>query len=193
MEQFLDNGLTKLDTSVEERVRRFNDAYHNEAVAVRAGWAGKPWADRLLVGLTYSNMYKEIQTGVVQKVVFGQKHRKGHSLMPSVEYSKRNLLARGLDLSLTANYNRNSVNNVDTASCRYNWRGEAKSLGGAPGEQSYQDRRMDNDHWNATATVRLRIARAHAIGYGCAACAAAATPNRADAPIAARQRPYCKK
>ncbi|MDE6150879.1 MAG: carboxypeptidase-like regulatory domain-containing protein, partial [Prevotella sp.] len=28
VEQFLDNGLTKFDTSVEEHVRRFNDTYH---------------------------------------------------------------------------------------------------------------------------------------------------------------------
>ena len=74
------------------RVRRFHDNYHNEAVVAKAGVTGKPWADRLMVGLTYSHMYKDIQTGVRQKTVFGEKHRYGHSLMPSLEYSKRNLL-----------------------------------------------------------------------------------------------------
>lgn len=161
VEQFLDNGLTKLDTSVEEHVRRFNDTYHNEAVIGKIGVVDQKWADRLVLGVTYSNMYKEIQTGVVQKVVFGQKHRKGHSLMTSLEYTKRNLFTRNLDLTLTANYNDNMTQNVDTASYRYNWRGEKKYMNGTLGEQSYQDRRMDNDNWNATFTLKYRIGTAH--------------------------------
>lgn len=161
VEQFLENGLTKFDTSVEEHVRRFNDTYHNEAVIGKIGVVEKKWADRLVFGLTYSNMYKEIQTGVVQKVVFGQKHRKGHSLMPSLEYAKRDLLTRGLDVALTANYNKNVTRNVDTASYRYNWLGQKKYMNGTLGEQSYQDRRMDNNNWNATFTLKYRIGTAH--------------------------------
>lgn len=161
VEQFLDNGLTKFDASIIEHVRRFNDTYHNEAVIGKIGLVDKKWADRLVLGMTYSNMYKEIQTGVVQKVVFGQKHRKGHSLMPSLEYNKRNLLTRGLDLTMTANYNKNVTQNVDTASYRYNWLGQKKYMDGTLGEQSYQDRRMDNDNWNATLTLKYRIGTAH--------------------------------
>lgn len=118
------------------RVRRFHDNYHNEAVVAKAGVTGKPWADRLMVGLTYSHMYKDIQTGVRQKTVFGEKHRYGHSLMPSLEYSKRNLLVEGLNVVLTANYNRNSTVNVDTARYQYNWLGERHEFN-SPGEQSY--------------------------------------------------------
>lgn len=118
------------------RVRRFQDNYHNEAVVAKAGVTGKPWADRLMVGLIYSHMYKDIQTGVRQKTVFGEKHRYGHSLMPSLEYSKRNLLVEGLNVVLTANYNRNSTVNVDTARYQYNWLGERHELN-SPGEQSY--------------------------------------------------------
>lgn len=118
------------------RVRRFHDNYHNEAVVAKAGVTGKPWADRLMVGLTYSHMYKDIQTGVRQKTVFGEKHRYGHSLMPSLEYSKRDLLVEGLNVVLTANYNRNSTVNVDTARYQYNWLGERHELN-SPGEQSY--------------------------------------------------------
>lgn len=118
------------------RVRRFHDNYHNEAVVAKAGVTGKSRADRLMVGLTYSHMYKDIQTGVRQKTVFGEKHRYGHSLMPSLEYSKRNLLVEGLNVVLTANYNRNSTVNVDTARYQYNWLGERHELN-SPGEQSY--------------------------------------------------------
>ena len=118
------------------RVRRFNDTYHNEAVVAKVGITDKPWADRLMLGFTYSQMYKEIQTGVRQHTVFGEKHRRGHSLMPSLEYRKRDLLTRGLDLTLTANYNRNTTNNIDTASYRYNWLGERRLNTNGRGEQS---------------------------------------------------------
>ena len=142
------------------RVRRFHDNYHNEAVVAKAGVTGKPWADRLMVGLTYSHMYKDIQTGVRQKTVFGEKHRYGHSLMPSLEYSKRNLLVEGLNVVLTANYNRNSTVNVDTARYQYNWLGERHELN-SPGEQSYQYTRSDNDNWNGTLTANYNIGQAH--------------------------------
>lgn len=146
------------------RVRRFHDNYHNEAVVAKAGITGKPWADRLMVGFTYSHMYKEIQTGVRQKTVFGEKHRHGHSLMPSLEYSKRNLLTKGLNVVLTANYNRNATTNVDTARYQYNWLGERQELN-SPGEQSYLRTRSDNDNWNGTLTANYHIGQAHAFTF----------------------------
>lgn len=143
-----------------EHVRRFNDTYHNEAVVVKLGFVNKPWADRLLVGFTYSRMYKEIQTGVRQEIVYGQKHRHGHNLMPSVEYYKHNLFVRGLDVSFNANYNRNVTVNVDTASVKYNWRGETVRLN-SPGEQSYQNSKAHNNNWSAAFTSNYRIGENH--------------------------------
>ena len=142
------------------RVRRFNDTYHNEAVVAKAGFVDKSWADRLMLGFIWSQMYKDVQTGVRQKTVFGEKHRFGHSLIPSLEYSKRNLLVKGLDLTLSANYNRNATTNVDTAHYKYNWLGERQPLN-TPGEQSRQYSRADNDNWNATATMNYRLGRIH--------------------------------
>ncbi len=86
----------RLDTDKKERVKRFNDTYHNEAIIGKLGFVNRKWADRLLLGFTYSNMYQDIQTGVRQNTVYGEKHRKGHSLMPSLEYNKRNLFTDGL-------------------------------------------------------------------------------------------------
>ena len=142
------------------RVRRFNDTYHNEAVVAKAGFVDQKWADRLMLGFIWSHMYKDIQTGVRQKTVFGEKHRFGHSLIPSVEYSKRNLLLKGLDLMFSANYNRNATTNVDTSHFKYNWLGEKSPLN-TPGEQSRQYSRADNDNWNATATLNYRAGRIH--------------------------------
>ena len=144
-----------------EHVKRFHDKYHNEAVVGKIGVVDKPWADRLMFGFTYSRMHKDIQTGVRQEVVFGGKYRNGHSLMPSVEYRKRDLLTKGLDIVVTANYNKNITNNVDTSSYEYNWRGEMRPLR-SPGEQSYQYVRSNNNNWNGTVTLNYRIGKAHA-------------------------------
>ena len=48
--------------------------------------------------------------------------------MPSLDYRKRDFFVRGLDVVLTANYNKNMTNNVDTSSYEYNWRGEMRPL-----------------------------------------------------------------
>lgn len=143
-----------------EHVQRFNDTYHNEAIVAKAGFVNKPWADRLLVGFTYSHMYKEVQTGVRQEIVYGQKHRHGHSLMPSIEYGKRNLFTRGLDVAFNANYNRDIAVNVDTASYKYNWRGETQRLN-SPGEQSYQHSQANNNNWSGTFTANYRLGEQH--------------------------------
>ena len=157
VEDFATGGINK---NKLEHVRRFNDTYHNEAVIARIGFVNKPWADRLMAGFTYSHMYKEIQTGVRQEIVYGQKHRHGHSLIGSLEYGKRNLFIQGLDVALNANYNRDVTVNVDTASVKYNWRGETEWLN-SPGEQSYQNSRANNNNWSATFTTNYRFGEDH--------------------------------
>lgn len=159
-----DFATHSINTRKLERVRRFNDTYHNEAVVAKVGFVGKPWADRLMLGFGYAHSYKDIQTGVRQKTVFGQKHRYGHSLMPSLEYSKRNAFVRGLNIVATANYNRNSTTNVDTAAYTYNWRGERERKGEG-GEQSMLYARADADNWNATLTARYSPADGHLLTF----------------------------
>ena len=60
-----------IDKDNKLRVKRFNDTYHNEAIIGKLGFIDKKWADRLMLGFTYSNMYKDIQTGVRQDIVYG--------------------------------------------------------------------------------------------------------------------------
>ena len=157
VENFATGGINR---NKLEHVRRFNDTYHNEAVIAKIGFVNKPWADRLMGSFTYSHMYKQIQTGVRQEIVYGQKHRHGHSLIGAVEYGKRNLLTKGLDVAFNANYNRNVTINVDTASVKYNWRGETDPLN-SPGEQSYQNSRANNNNWTATLTTDYRLNANH--------------------------------
>jgi len=159
--EFGDDGITEnTDRNKIYHVRRFNDQFHNEAIIGKVGLVDKKWADRLMLGFTFSNFYKEIQTGVYQYIVFGEKHRKGHSFVPSLEYSKRNLFTKGLDVMLTANYNHNITNNIDTATYKYNWLGDRKFTG-SHGEQSNQDNESKNTNWNGTFTANYRIGTAH--------------------------------
>ncbi len=157
VEDFTTGGINR---KKPEHVRRFNDTYHNEAIIGKIGFVNKPWADRMILGLTYSHMYNDVQTGVRQEIVYGQKHRHGHTLMPSLEYGKRNLLVKGLDVAINANYNRDNTTNVDTASVRYNWRGETVRQN-SPGEQSYQLSSAINNNWTATATINYRLNEHH--------------------------------
>ena len=159
-----DFATGRIDRTKLERVERFHDTYHNESLVAKVGVVGKPWADRLMLSFNYSQMYKEIQTGVRQEIVYGDKLRHGHSLMPSFEYQKRNLGAEGLDLTLTANYNHNITYNIDTAQYKYNWRGETQRIN-SPGEQSYQHLRSANHNWNATATLNYRLGDAHTFTF----------------------------
>ena len=155
-----DFATGRIDRDNIVRVERFHDTYHNESVAAKVGVVGKSWADRLIFTMKYANMYKEIQNGVRQEIVYGEKLRRGYSLMPSLEYQKRNLFTEDLDLMVTANYNNNVTYNIDTAQYKYNWLGDTQRLN-SPGEQSYQHTRSNSDNWNATATLTYRMGRAH--------------------------------
>lgn len=148
-----------IDKSKKEWVKRFNDKYHNEAITAKIGVVNKKWADRLLFGFKYSHQHKEIQNGVRQDIVYGEKFNYGHSIMPSLEYSK-NDIAKNLDFNFTANYNKNIVNNVDTTNFEYNWYGHSRPSN-APGEQSYQLSRSTNHNFNSTVTSVYRLGIAH--------------------------------
>lgn len=150
------------DTEKKERVKRFHDAYHNEAVMGKIGLVNRSFADRLMFTFVYSQNDNEVQTGVVQEVVYGQKRTKGHSYMPSLEYLKRNLFTKGLDVNFTVNYNKNFTHNIDTATYEYNWRGESRYMAGKLGEQTYQDSEFESDNWNGTFTANYRLGEAHA-------------------------------
>ena len=160
VKEFLPDGGSSTSKSKIEHVKRFHDTYHNETLIAKFGITDKKWADRLMFGVTFSQVYKEIQNGVRQEIVFGGKYREGSAIMPSLDYRKKDFLTKGLDMSLTANYNRNISQNVDTSTYEFNWRGEQR-LRSSPGEQSYQHTRSDNNNWNGTFTANYNINKEH--------------------------------
>jgi len=147
-----------LQTSVfsadEKRVRRFHDTYHNETVIAKIGVVGKPYADRLLVGLVAGKNHADVQTGSIMRYVFGAKFTESRTLMPTIEYRKADLLVPRLNASLNGSFNFGYSRNVDTVSRTYNWYGQSvpKARGIRAGEALYQLQRY-YDHNGAGSLV----------------------------------------
>lgn len=104
--------------------RRFHDGYRSAMSQIEMGIANKKWADIMVLGLTYTNISKEIQTGATQQKVFGFLNEKSNSLAPSLRYRKDNILLEGLSLSLFANLAQDKSVVTDTSSySTYRWNG----------------------------------------------------------------------
>lgn len=107
------------------RLKRFHDKYHNETVIFNLGVVNKSYADRLLLGITLGQNRADVQTGArMKEFVFGDRFRRGNTIMPTLRYSKHNLLVEGLNVSLNGNINFGYEQTVDTVARQYNWLGE---------------------------------------------------------------------
>lgn len=144
-----------------QTVRRFNDRYNNETIIGNIGLVNKPYADKLLIGITLGQNYNEIQTGARQVSVYGDRHQKGNILMPSLKYQKDDLLIQGLDLSLNANYNFGEEEVVDTINRRYNWFGEFIEYDIPSGEFNYTHLKFKNNNAIANANFTYNVNETH--------------------------------
>ena len=105
------------------KAERFHDAYQSKGLTLNAGFTKVEWADKLLLGLIYSDMKKDIQHGATMDVVYGNRHSNQHALMGKIMYEKRNLIPN-LDVSVNATLSRGYRQIVDTIPYMYNWLGE---------------------------------------------------------------------
>lgn len=115
---------TNTYSAEEHWYKRFHDQYHNETVIGKIGVVHKPWADRLLLGATLAQEHADIQNSNLMKIVFGGRTKSSTTVMPSLEYAKKNLLTKNLDVTLAANYSQVKNLNVDTVARQYNWKGQ---------------------------------------------------------------------
>src|SRR5690606_2780096 len=144
-----------------QRVRRFHDTYHNETLIAQFGVQGKPYADKLLLGITLGQNYAEIQTGARLVTAFGDWHRRGNIMMPTFKYAKKDLFTKGLDLTVNANYNLGAEQNIDTVNRRYNWFRQYKAYDTPGGERSYSLYKYKNNNAVATSTLNWQWANHH--------------------------------
>jgi outer membrane cobalamin receptor len=153
--------LTTSAYSTEEYwFKRFHDNYHNEAVIAKVGVIKKPWADRLLIGITLSQEKADIQNANLMKIVYGGRERRAKSLIPSLNYEKRNLFVRNMNLSLAANYTKIHNNNYDTLARQYNWKGEYRTKR-SKGEGEYSLSEFDSQNAYATANLNYHPNKKH--------------------------------
>lgn len=146
----------------KKRVKRFHDTYRNEAVQLRLGVENKPYADQLLFGFLWGQVYDEIQHAADMDKVFGDKYRESESLIPSIVYHKRNLFTDGLALSFNASHNFGKSSNKDLGERRYNWLGESRK-NTTPGEQRYSDYHYRNNNGQFGISFSYRIEDRHII------------------------------
>ncbi|MDR1198889.1 MAG: TonB-dependent receptor plug domain-containing protein [Prevotellaceae bacterium] len=159
--EFSEDGLSALGFTQEKQwFKRFHDTYHNEAVIAKAGIVNKAWADRFLIGLTLSREKADIQNANVMQIAYGGRERKAKSLIPTLNYEKKNLIVQNLNFSLTANYNITRNNNLDTLARQYNWKGEYIPKG-SKGEGEYSMSEFDSKNVYVTANMNYRIREKH--------------------------------
>ncbi|WP_164109713.1 MULTISPECIES: TonB-dependent receptor [Sphingobacterium] len=138
-------------------VKRFNDQYHNETIIGNIGVVDKPYADRLMLGITLGKNYKEIQTGARMAAVFGALHRRGTIIMPTLKYSKRDLI-KGLDVVVNGNINLGSEQTIDTVAKRFDWFGDTNAdLPATSGERGRTLYKSKNHEGIVTGTFTFRI------------------------------------
>ena len=108
---------------ITKDVKRFHNAYRSGMAQADFGLRQKSWADLVAVGLLYSGLYNEQQTGATQNSVYGQVHNRDKYLMANVKYKKDDLLFDGLKLNFFAAYAQNKSEVVDTSLNAYKWDG----------------------------------------------------------------------
>ncbi|MFV0420313.1 MAG: TonB-dependent receptor [Dysgonomonas sp.] len=144
------------------KVKRFHDTYHNETVIANVGVVGKSFADKLLFGITLGQNRADIQTGArMKEFVFGDRFSRGSIVMPSFRYLKRGLFIKGLDVSLTGNFNFGYEQVVDTVARQYNWLGEyieKPSPGSESGRTMYK---YKNNAGIATGNINYELSKQH--------------------------------
>lgn len=106
------------------RAERFHDAFESKGIKADVGVRDKSWADELTLGLIYSDIKNDIQTGATMDVVYGNRRSERDSRMANLRYQKDDLFTRGLDVNTFTSYSQTNRKVIDTVPVMYNWYGE---------------------------------------------------------------------
>lgn len=103
--------------------RRFHDDFHSYGIRTSIGVTKRKWADELTVGLMYSKLNKDIQTGATMQVVYGNRNTHSKNRMANIKYQKRNILPN-IDINTYTTFSKDERHVTDTISLIYNWLGD---------------------------------------------------------------------
>lgn len=105
------------------KAKRFNDSYKSAGGRFELGFTNVSWADALLFGYNGSATDNEIPHGQVMSKPYVGRTSEAESHVFSLNYSKRNLLTKGLDFTFNGVYSDRSTYLQDTVGYVYNWDG----------------------------------------------------------------------
>ncbi|PIB35081.1 hypothetical protein BFP72_06555 [Reichenbachiella sp. 5M10] len=148
-----------------EKVRRFHDGYESKSVKADFGFTQKKWADKLLLGVLYSEMDKDIQHGPTMEVVFGEARYHQRVVMPNMTYQKFDFLAKGLDVNWFASYSYLVRDRIDTTTNMYNWDGSILDANSDRGEQLWTLNTLDQKVWLNRLNLVYQLNPHHKLGY----------------------------
>lgn len=113
--------------------RRFNDAYRSSGIQAQIGFTDVKWANQFFIGYNGSADYKEIQHGTYMSIPYMGRFTTSDAHVASLQYSKKNLGVKGLELTLNGIYSQRNQVVVDTVRWNYNWHGKISiGLNGEP-------------------------------------------------------------
>jgi len=146
-------------------VKRFHDDFESKMIQLETGFMNKKWADLFMLGLTYADQYKQIQTRANQEAVIGGADKRSNFLMPTLRFKKNDLLTKGLSTSLFASYASDKSTIADTSTNSYDWAGRAISTGNTAGEfnQQFSIYHYNNSLGLARANAAYKINDIHSI------------------------------
>jgi len=103
--------------------KRFHDDYFYVLAQLEAGVTNRKWADAFFVSLSYSMTDKDIQTGIIQNIVYGKAKREQDAWSVSAQYRKKDFLVPKLDVNASLSQTWDHSLTVDTAYRKYWWDG----------------------------------------------------------------------
>ncbi|SDM33156.1 TonB-dependent receptor [Kriegella aquimaris] len=116
-------GLGGVQTPIT--AKRFNDAYRSTGGTAQIGYTDVKWADQFFVGLTGSNDYKEVQHGAFMTITpYKDRFLESDALLASLNYQKKDLFTKGLDVNVNGLYGKRNRAVNDTVAWAYSWNGE---------------------------------------------------------------------
>ena len=103
---------------------RFHDDYLSLLGQLEIGIRNKSWADNFFVTASYHKVDKELQTGQIQSIVYGEAKRNQESWSLSARYDKHNFLINNLYLNLLCSHTWDHSITTDSAYRKYDWNGD---------------------------------------------------------------------
>ncbi|MDL2331312.1 TonB-dependent receptor plug domain-containing protein, partial [Odoribacter sp. OttesenSCG-928-A06] len=107
----------------KEKRKRFHDDYFSLLTQLEVGVTDRTWADAFFISASYSSIQKEIQTGSIQNVVYGQARREVESWNITGCYRKKDFFVDHLHLNASVSHTWNHSQTIDTSYRKYKWDG----------------------------------------------------------------------